>query len=151
MLNSKFFPIVIIVLVALAQQARLFDFWGVNPNLTLLALTIFAFMALSPGVFFSCAILGAIFLKTAPGFESGSAAILALAGIIWIFGRTNPWHPHFAVLFGTVLATTVFYLIVDFGFITERTYLFGQELVYNLIITIIVWFSIHYFNYETAR
>jgi Na+-translocating ferredoxin:NAD+ oxidoreductase RnfD subunit len=151
-MRPKFFiPVILAILAALAQELRLFEFWGLNPNLIIITLGLLAFTMDNLTEFFAAVLAGVIFSKTAPFWEIAPLAIFIAASIFWISKKASPWNIHIEFLISLFVATTIFYVVVDRAFILERTELFFGELAYNVSIGAFAWLTLNYFNNEISR
>lgn len=148
---TKIAPIFAAVATALLQGTRFLEFWGVNPNLILVFLTLFAFFTENLFIYAASTVLGAIFLKTSPLFEVTPIAVFACAAFIWIWKKYSPWNTHLALAGGLVAANLIFYAIVDYSFIFNEPVFLMKEIFYNLAILIFVWLAANYFQYGPAR
>lgn len=144
-------PSLAVIFAALAQEYRLLEFWGVNPNLTVIALALAAFSLEDFTDFFPTALAAAIFSKTAPIWEVAPLAIFLVAAVLWISKKAGPWNIHIGFLVSLFVATTIFYVTIDRAFILDRGSLFLSELAYNLIIGAALWLAINYFTNGISR
>jgi hypothetical protein len=114
--------------------------FGVKPNWILTVLIIAAFLA---GNFLELSILvliAAILLRVQPGFFWPALIIGFLAfAVFWLKTRW-PWQEFLNVILALVLATFIFYAIIDWQFFLKNYGPVLQEAFYNVIVGAGIYF-----------
>lgn len=136
-LRAVVLPITIGALLSLCASARIFELWGVNPNLPLAALAVFA--ALAPG-FVNYAFLflsAAIFIQ--PLSVRETTAFAAVAGAFYILRVVAPWRSFARCMLSIVIGTLGFYAFADAQFLIGMPPALFIELGYNLLLGVVLY------------
>lgn len=129
-LRAVVLPVAIGAVLSLLQQARLFEFWGVNPNLSLAGFAVFA--ALAPGfVNYAFLFLSAAFFIQ-PVSARASAAFAGIGLLLYVLRVVAPWRAFARCLFSVIAGTFLFYALADFQFLIIAPISVALELGYNL-------------------
>lgn len=128
-----------------AQSARIFTPFGANINFFMAGLPALA-LAVTPGAYAFTALAAIVLLKTIPAFEL-SSLVLAFVPALIFFARRLPLHPFILNPVLSVLASAVFYVIVDRTFFAARDLLFAEFLTTAFLSLVLTLFA----TYATVR
>ena len=78
------------------------------------------FLLNSRPAYFSLGLVAALFLKSSPGFELSSLALVILPLVFMTLKWANPFHPAPGAFILAFLGTGIFYAVADYGFILSH-------------------------------
>ena len=131
---------IIVFGLALIQTTTIIMPFGVKPNFILTALTALSFFV-SSFTLFMVFVLGSLFIAQFYPYFEASILLLGLWSIIIFFmGHRLAGKPFFNNLFIIIVATIVFYAVIDFGFLRNSAGTVFLEIVCNVILgSVLFW------------
>lgn len=122
----------LVFLASLIQNTDLISFFGVKANLILALVITLGLFIHNPWHYIILSIIGTAFLKPS-GWDRESLVLLALFIAAPHFKKYLFGQQAFNNIFLILTATTVFYLVVNPGFLISQSAIVLLELIYNLI------------------
>ena len=142
----------IFVLVAgVLQNTDILNIYGIKPNITLTVLLTLSFAITSLSHYLFLLLIAAVLLKFEIGLEATNLVFIVLALIGFFINRKVSGEAFFNNLFLIAGATLFFYLLVDINFLYQNILTVFWEMLYNISLGALVYFSSHRFlPYEKA-
>lgn len=132
--------VILVVLAGLIQNTNALTFWGVKPNLTLVLLITLTFFLGETISYLLLLFLVVVILKRGGGFDAGVLALTVLALASFWFSRKLPGQAFLNNIFLLAAGTLAFYLLTDFRFLGSDFLAVLEEMVYNVILGIVIFF-----------
>ena len=137
---SLFITAVILVLVsALLQNTEFLSFYGIKINLVLALLLTFGFFIHNFWHYLTLSLEGILLLKISPGLDKQTLALFILVIAAFYLKKYLFWQPIINNVFLIIVATALFYLLIDFDFLIYNTATIILEAVYNVICGLVLY------------
>ncbi len=131
--QTKLFILAIFALIfaATLQNGSFLFAFGIKPNLVLVLLAIFVFFVQQLFPYAILVLIGATFLRFAPGF-GWEVAVLTLVGLLFYYVRDRFLSSGLiGSLVFTLFGTLLFYLLLEPAFLYHEGVVVAKELLYN--------------------
>lgn len=144
-LDTYIFSVVILFLGVFAQQLGGLDFFGVRTNIVLAALLAFSFCLEDRLQYLLLVFLAALSIRFHSLF-SYETLVLVVIALVFFWLRTTRFEPKPALLFiFVIIATFVFYILLDPTFIWYGFIRVFLESLYNSILAFIIFQAVGWY------
>lgn len=146
MKNFRFPLLIFLVIIFSFVQFLDIQIFGVKPDLPLVFIAVLVFFIKNPweGIFLTS--LSAFILKFSPQPSKEILTFLILGILMSIIYKYFPWHSFINSLVLVVLATLVFYALLNYSAILSS--LFFKELAYNLFFGAVLFSIFRFFGFK---
>lgn len=125
---------VVLLVLALLQQAPALSWFGVRPNLPLSFLVAVAFILSDFFIFAGLCLIAVALIGPTSGLSFEKSVFVALLVAVFFVRERIPLRPLSGIFCMTAIVTLAFYGIVDAGFLAFDSIAVFYEMIYNALI-----------------